>query len=109
MGTGQPGVPARPQRTCVGCRARVAKADLLRLVVVDGSVTPDPAGRAPGRGAHLHPDPGCLDLALRRRALPRAFRVAGPLDTTAVRRYLEVAGRQPARSASVQEAGREAP
>ena len=71
----------------------MAKADLLRLVVVDGSVTPDPAGRAPGRGAHLHPDPGCLELALRRRAFTRAFRVPGPLDTTAVRAYLEAVGR----------------
>jgi len=79
----------------VGCRGRAVKADLLRLVVVDGSVTPDPAGRAPGRGAYLHPDPGCLDLALRRRALPRAFRVPGPLDTTAVRDQLEVAGHRP--------------
>ena len=96
MATGQPVVRARPQRTCVGCRARVAKADLLRLVVVDGSVTPDPAGRAPGRGAHLHPDPGCLELALRRRVFPRAFRVPGPLDTTAVRAYLEGVGRSAA-------------
>ena len=71
----------------------MAKTDLLRLVVVDGSVTPDPAGRAPGRGAHLHLDPGCLELALRRRAFPRAFRVPGPLDTTAVSTYLEGVGR----------------
>jgi len=89
MDTGQPVARACPQRTCVGCRTRAARAELLRLVVVDGSVTPDPAGRSPGRGAHLHPDPGCLDLALRRRAFPRAFRVPGPLDITAVRGYLE--------------------
>jgi uncharacterized protein len=62
-------------------------------VVVDGSVTPDPAGRSPGRGAHLHPDLGCLDLALRRRAFPRAFRLPGPLDSDPVRGYLEAAAR----------------
>jgi uncharacterized protein len=89
VATGQPVDRARPQRTCVGCRTRAARAELLRLVVVDGSVTPDPAGRLPGRGAHLHPDPGCLDLALRRRVFPRAFRLPGPLDVTSVRRYLE--------------------
>jgi predicted RNA-binding protein YlxR (DUF448 family) len=67
----------------------VTATELLRLVVVDGSVTPDPGRRAPGRGAHLHPDVGCLDLALRRRAFPRAFRLPGPLDTTALGTYLE--------------------
>jgi len=91
--TGRPVVSARPQRTCVGCRARAAKAELLRLVVVDGSVTPDPTGRSPGRGAHLHPDLGCLDLALRRRAFSRAFRLPGPLDGDQVRGYLEAAAR----------------
>jgi predicted RNA-binding protein YlxR (DUF448 family) len=94
METGQPVDDARPQRTCVGCRTRAAKAELLRLVVVDGSVTPDPAGRSPGRGAHLHPDPGCLDLALRRRAFPRAFRLPGPLDPEPVRGFVEAAARR---------------
>jgi predicted RNA-binding protein YlxR (DUF448 family) len=89
--TGQPGARARPQRTCVGCRVRVAKAELLRLVVVDGCLTPDPAGRLPGRGAHLHPDLECLDLAVRRRAFSRAFRGAGPLDTTVLRDHLGAA------------------
>jgi uncharacterized protein len=67
----------------------VAKAEMVRLAVVEGSLTPDPAGRFPGRGAYLHPDPGCLDLAVRRRAFPRAFRLAGALDTTVLRAYFE--------------------
>ncbi|HXA62253.1 MAG TPA: YlxR family protein [Streptosporangiaceae bacterium] len=77
-----------PRRTCVGCRERTAKTDLLRLVVVEGSVVPDPRGRLPGRGASLHPDLGCLELAERRRAFPRAFRLAGPLDVTMLRAHL---------------------
>jgi len=88
--TGQPGARARPQRTCVGCRVRVAKAELLRLVVIDGCLTPDPKGRLPGRGAHLHPDRECLDLAVRRRAFSRAFRAQEALDTTVLRNYLAV-------------------
>lgn len=28
----------------------------------------------PGRGAWLHPDPACLDAAVKRRAFPRALR-----------------------------------
>ena len=38
-------------------------------------VSPDPNGRAPGRGAHLHPTTECLDQAVRRRAFTRALRV----------------------------------
>ncbi|WP_281292224.1 YlxR family protein [Actinomadura decatromicini] len=75
-------------RTCVGCRVRTVKSDLLRLVVVEDVIVPDPRGRLPGRGAHLHPDPECLELAERRRAFPRAFRLPGPLDSAALRAWL---------------------
>ncbi|MFI0354118.1 YlxR family protein [Actinomadura sp. 9N407] len=74
-----------PWRTCVGCRVRTAKTDLLRLVVVEGEVVIDRGKALPGRGAHLHPDPGCLELAERRRAFPRAFRLVGPLGTSVLR------------------------
>ncbi|MDQ5973806.1 MAG: uncharacterized protein QG661_1015 [Actinomycetota bacterium] len=60
-------------------------SDLMRVVAVAGAVVPDPGRRLPGRGAHLHPDPGCLERALRRRAFDRALRVPGPLDLAALR------------------------
>jgi predicted RNA-binding protein YlxR (DUF448 family) len=75
-------------RTCVGCRARAAKTALLRVVVVDGQLVVDPAGRLPGRGASVHPDPQCVDLAEKRRALPRALRVPGPLDLGPLRTHV---------------------
>jgi predicted RNA-binding protein YlxR (DUF448 family) len=75
----------QPVRTCVGCRRRSAKNELLRVVADDlGAgleVVPDPKGRAPGRGAHLHPSTDCLELALRRRAFAKALRVTGGLGT----------------------------
>ena len=72
-------------RTCVGCRERTAQAALLRVVSDGDRLVPDPAGRLPGRGASVHPDPRCVDLAEKRRAFPRALRLAGPLDLSAVR------------------------
>jgi predicted RNA-binding protein YlxR (DUF448 family) len=79
-------------RTCIGCRQRAAKSELLRVVASDRGpgreVLPDPAGRAPGRGAHLHPTTECLELAVRRRAFPRALKVEGRLATTAVESFL---------------------
>ena len=77
-----------PVRTCVGCRTRAPAAELLRVVACDGLAVPDDAHREPGRGAHLHRSVDCLDQAERRRALPRALRVEGPLDLTRVRALL---------------------
>ena len=80
-------------RTCIGCRRRELAVDLLRVVAVDGgqgpgndtrAVTVDAAKILPGRGAWLHPDPGCLREAVRRRAFGRALRIAGSPDITAV-------------------------
>jgi hypothetical protein len=60
----------------------------LRVVAVGDALVPDPRGTLPGRGAHLHLDPDCLALAERRRAFPRALRLAGPLDPSALAGYL---------------------
>ena len=93
------GSPA--QRTCVGCRQRTERSGLLRLVAdrsqgvpppgVVAVVLPDPRSRLPGRGAWVHPDPGCLDAAEKRRAVPRALRVQGAVDLSQVRRHLSAA------------------
>ncbi|MGW0467942.1 YlxR family protein [Streptomyces sp. NPDC003027] len=80
-----------PERTCVGCRERAAKSDLLRIVAIEGTCVPDPRGTLPGRGAYLHPASVCLDLAVRRRAFPRAFKAQGPLDTAEIRCHVEQA------------------
>jgi predicted RNA-binding protein YlxR (DUF448 family) len=80
---------------------------LLRVVVapnpVDApvSIVPDPRHRAAGRGAWVHHDPGCVDLAERRRAFGRALRVPGPVDPTPVREYL--AATRPTTSGTPQE------
>ena len=68
----------------MGCRRRAPAADLLRVVARSGTLVVDERRVLPGRGAHLHRDPACLELAERRRAFPRALRVPGPLDATAV-------------------------
>ena len=87
--------------------ARAAAAELLRVVVVQEHgrqtigpagesargpetlpVVPDPRRRAPGRGAWLHPEPGCVALAERRRAFARALRAPGPVDPAPVREYV---------------------
>ena len=50
-----------PERTCVGCRGKDVKANLVRLVwdptqrgSRPGQVVVDRPGTAPGRGAYVH-------------------------------------------------------
>ena len=69
-------------RTCLGCRQRAPRTSLVRFVARDGRVAVDTAARLPGRGAWVHPDAGCVTVAIRRNAFGRALRVSGPLDTT---------------------------
>jgi uncharacterized protein len=77
----------------VGCRGRGARSRLLRVVAAEEGgrllAVPDPRRRLPGRGAWLHLDRGCLDLALRRRAFGRALRVQGSLDVAEVQAYVD--------------------
>jgi hypothetical protein len=86
-----------PIRTCIGCRERVAKSELLRVTAgsdTDGHpvVVPDPEATRRGRGAHLHPTTACYDLAVRRRAFGRALRSAVGLDSAPVAAYLASLG-----------------
>ena len=83
-----------PVRTCIGCRKRATKRELLRVIAGSDAhghpvVVPDPDATAPGRGAHLHPNPGCYDLAVRRKAFSRALRVEGGLSSAPVGDYLD--------------------
>jgi predicted RNA-binding protein YlxR (DUF448 family)/ribosomal protein L30E len=62
------------ERTCVGCRRVDAPERLIRLVLGPaGRVAPDLAGKAFGRGAWVHPSPGCLSKAAP-RGLSRSLR-----------------------------------
>ncbi|UDF13670.1 YlxR family protein [Antiquaquibacter oligotrophicus] len=74
-----------PARTCVGCRNRDDRSALLRLVVRDGRVIPDPSASLDGRGAWVHPTLDCVEAAEKRRAWTRAFRASKALDASDVR------------------------
>lgn len=99
-----------PVRTCVGCRVRCEDVDLLRVVVADGVLIPDPRRRLPGRGAWIHPREGCIAIAEKRRAFERALRVSRGLDVTPIRRYADTdgaGGRSPSPTATFRKLGNE--
>src|SRR5207245_11780564 len=68
-----------PQRTCVACRTTRPKRELVRVVRSPlGELSVDLRGKAPGRGAYLDPDAGCLERGLAEGALSRALEI--PID-----------------------------
>lgn len=77
-----------PVRTCVGCRLRAPRASLLRLILHSNVLTVDPRAIRPGRGAWLHDDAGCYELAAKRRAFGRAFRTRESVDASELEQYI---------------------
>ncbi|MFC8524124.1 MULTISPECIES: YlxR family protein [Micrococcaceae] len=80
---------SQPERTCIGCRKKGPRSQLLRLVA-EGSgstaVLVDERRRMSGRGAWLHPSQSCLALAIKRRAFGRAL--PGATGTAAVEHWI---------------------
>jgi predicted RNA-binding protein YlxR (DUF448 family) len=67
----------------VGCGTLANKPDLLRVVLVDGRVEPDPDQRRPGRGAYVC-DRACAEQAIKRSGFQRSFRSAVRIDSNLV-------------------------
>ena len=64
-----------PERTCVACRARRPKRELIRIVrTSDSTLVIDETGKHNGRGAYLCPRRGCWERALKQDSLKRALR-----------------------------------
>jgi predicted RNA-binding protein YlxR (DUF448 family) len=69
-----------PVRTCVGCGGKAGRRELVRLRIEGERVVIDRDRKGGGRGAWLHASPPCLEQAVRRRALARAFRGKASID-----------------------------
>lgn len=66
--------PEGSTRMCIGCRGLFLRDSLVRLVRGPaGEIGVDRYLRAPGRGAHLCYARACIEAAVKRRALGRAF------------------------------------
>lgn len=64
------------ERTCIACGEKAGKAQLYRIVRdADGSVSYDPKGNKPGRGAYVCSHE-CFEKALTGGKLQRALRVS---------------------------------
>jgi len=64
-----------PERSCVACRQKRAKWELVRIVrTVDGEVEIDARGKKAGRGAYLCKLQECWQEGLKKKRVERALR-----------------------------------
>lgn len=54
-----------PERTCVVCRRKAGKRELVRLVCSGGAVEADLRGKKPGRGVYLCASSECWEKGLK--------------------------------------------
>ncbi len=70
-----------PQRTCIICREKTDKRDLLRIVNnPDEGIVIDPTGKKNGRGAYVGRNPSCWDGVRRSNKLDQALKTAIPQE-----------------------------
>ena len=57
---------ARPIRTCIGCRGKFPKKDLLRFGRdAVGNLQTDPTSQLPGRGAYVCQSQACINVTFK--------------------------------------------
>ena len=75
------GSRADPQRRCIATHRSGSPDGMIRFVLSpDGVVTPDIAGRLPGRGAWVTADRQSLEIAVKKGAFSRAFKAQAKVD-----------------------------
>ena len=84
-----------PQRQCMGCRERMDKKELIRVVrTPEGNVQLDFSGKLNGRGAYICPKAECLKKAQKSKALERSLEVPIPEEVyDRLSREIEVVNR----------------
>jgi predicted RNA-binding protein YlxR (DUF448 family) len=61
---------------------------LLRVVVREGVLIPDPSASLDGRGAWVHPTGECVEASIKRKAWGRAMRSRSALDTAVLTQHM---------------------
>jgi len=68
-----------PQRSCVVCRTKKDKNELIRIVRNQANeINIDESGKKPGKGAYICDSLECLEKGIKSKALKRALEVEIP-------------------------------
>lgn len=61
-------------RTCIVCRTKRDKSELVRIVLKDGDISVDLTGKMPGRGCYVCNNSDCKDKLKKVKALNKTFK-----------------------------------
>ncbi len=64
----------KPVRECVSCGKKDSKQNMLRVACTGETVSLDPLGKAPGRGAYVCKNRECIENAILKKRFNRSFR-----------------------------------
>ena len=63
-----------PQRTCIGCKVKKDKKDLIRIVKnKENEISIDKTKKQEGRGAYICDDINCLEKLIKNKRLEKIF------------------------------------
>lgn len=62
-------------RTCIACRTKKQKSELIRMVVRNGEIVKDLRQKLEGRGAYICDNEQCLEIAIKSNKLKRALKI----------------------------------
>lgn len=68
----------QPERTCIGCRGTFKKEEVVRIIAAPTGAVIDYREKLPGRAAYICPNKKCINKALVKDGLSRAFRTKVP-------------------------------
>jgi predicted RNA-binding protein YlxR (DUF448 family) len=69
-----------PERSCIACREKKAKKELIRLVRKEDAVRIDLKGKDTGRGAYLCPRRECWETGLKGNRIEHVLKVKLTLE-----------------------------
>jgi len=71
----------QPERTCITCKKKGAKHELLRIVrTCDNKIEIDVEFNKPGRGAYLCLSLKCMEIAYKKNLITRHLKMKPPPD-----------------------------
>ncbi|MCI8397539.1 MAG: YlxR family protein [Clostridia bacterium] len=62
-------------RTCIACRAKKQKNELIRMVARNSEIIKDEKQKLEGRGAYICSNSKCLEIATKSNKLKRALKI----------------------------------
>ncbi|MFT4147378.1 MAG: YlxR family protein [Micrococcaceae bacterium] len=83
----------QPVRTCIVCRKKALRSELLRVVAIKNNnslfAVIDVEKVLPGRGAWLHASHECFQSPRLQQALGKALRVSAPIEVVALEKKMK--------------------